>query len=193
MPVTQIQAFSQTSAELSLCAETLMPGGGRVSMLPKDQTRDVKETPEIHIPFHNGKVKRRLPDQQKLGKLEAANIHQKRLFTFSGGADSSDLMSPSYTGRANFFSMANIWLSPTGPVHRPTKRSTGQVTIGQFSPLGEAWLEGGHVASAASVPPGPYHSGQAARAEDEGKGGVDRKRSGEEPQEYEAKLQTTFC
>lgn len=98
-------------------------------MHPQDQTRDVKGTPEIHVPFHDGKAKRHLPDKQKLGKLEAQNIHQRRLFIFTGGVGrSSDLVSPSHR-TSNLFSIESTLLCPSGPAHRPATWRRGQVTL----------------------------------------------------------------
>lgn len=103
-------------------------------------------------------------------------------------------------GPANFFTMENTQPSPTELCTNQTKlrknAEEGRAEVAlpnSSSPLGEARSESGLLEFAPSAGPTLYHSGLAAWAEEGARDGVDRKGSGEEPQEYEAKLQTIFC
>lgn len=58
----------------SFCAEVLLPRGRRLSRLPNIQTRNVKGTPQIHIPFMMTRQNSVCQTHRNLG---GQNFHQK--------------------------------------------------------------------------------------------------------------------
>lgn len=95
---------------------------------------------------------------------------------------------------ANFFPMEKTLPSPTGTVHQPNSAEEGRaeeaLPNSSYS-LGTAQL-GSRLLELAPFAGLTHYGGLAAWAE-EAREGDGRKRGGEEPQEYEAKLQTISC
>lgn len=99
-------------------------------------------------------------------------------------------------GSANFFPREPTLPSPTGTAHKPNNAEEGRAAAALpngLSPLDEARWKNGLLAFASSADPVPHLGGLAAWAEEDTRHGADRKGSGDEPQEHEAKLQTIVC